>query len=192
MRSVITVLCALLSLLLANMGYQIAQYINVARYDDGMIGPNDDYDDGIVRRDKSVNLVERKLDEGDEYRNFRDDVNADGDGTKSQYEDEDEYRMSHHSTKIYKHTAILSKNYRGGGVLSEDMLRRYEKDGFILIRNLISPKLLDRLDSANQMLVDEQRRKDEDDDEKTRKSRWVEGGREEWKEEERCLSFFTS
>ncbi|KAL3811615.1 hypothetical protein ACHAXA_006687, partial [Cyclostephanos tholiformis] len=55
-------------------------------------------------------------------------------------------------------------NYRGGGVLSDDMLRGYEEDGVIVIRNLVSPKLLDRLDEASRMLMSEIREGGMDDD----------------------------
>mmetsp|Transcript_9961 Transcript_9961/g.20716 ORF Transcript_9961/g.20716 Transcript_9961/m.20716 type:complete len:488 (-) Transcript_9961:250-1713(-) len=58
------------------------------------------------------------------------------------------------ATRIYTHSTLSSKNYRAGGILSEEMLETYERDGVLVIRNLISPKLLDRLDLASKALID--------------------------------------
>lgn len=68
----------------------------------------------------------------------------------------DQYKLPHDATRIYTHTSLSSKNYRAGGILSEDMLSQYERDGVLVIRNLIPPKLLDRLDLASDLLIEEQ------------------------------------
>jgi len=68
-------------------------------------------------------------------------------------QDIDDYQLPKHPERIYKHASLSSKNYRAGGILSDEMLHRYEEDGVLVIRNLISPKLLDRLDTASQMLI---------------------------------------
>jgi len=64
-------------------------------------------------------------------------------------------KANKHATRIYTHSSLSSKNYRAGGVLSDYMLQRYEEDGAIVVRNLISPKLLDRLDEASTMLIEQ-------------------------------------
>ncbi len=63
------------------------------------------------------------------------------------------------TTRIYTHSTLSSKNYRAGGILSDEMLDAYERDGVLVIRNLISPKLLDRLDLASQALIDAEKGK---------------------------------
>ncbi|KAL7481353.1 hypothetical protein ACHAW6_007033 [Cyclotella cf. meneghiniana] len=65
-----------------------------------------------------------------------------------------EFSMPREVTRIYTHSALSSKNYRAGGILSEEMLLQYERDGVLVIRNLISPKLLERLDEAGTILVE--------------------------------------
>ena len=76
-------------------------------------------------------------------------------------QDHAEYKLPRYPTRIYTHASLSSRNYRAGGVLSDEMLTRFEEDGVIVIRNLVSPKLLDRLGDASQMLIDEQQDHDE-------------------------------
>lgn len=64
-------------------------------------------------------------------------------------------KANKHATRIYTHSSLSSKNYRAGGVVSDYMLQRYEEDGAIVVRNLISPKLLDRLDEASKLLIEQ-------------------------------------
>ena len=67
--------------------------------------------------------------------------------------DDEEEKYQPYPPRIYTHSSLSSKNYRAGGILSEEMLQRYEKDGVVVIRNLISPKLLERLDKASKLLI---------------------------------------
>ncbi|KAL3802664.1 hypothetical protein HJC23_011988 [Cyclotella cryptica] len=70
---------------------------------------------------------------------------------------EAEFTMPREITRIYTHSALSSKNYRAGGILSEEMLLQYERDGVLVIRNLISPKLLERLDDAGTILIEREK-----------------------------------
>jgi len=82
---------------------------------------------------KIENIYERKVEEDAEYN----------------------IKANKHATRIYQHTSLSSKNYRAGGVISDHMLQRYEEDGAIVVRNLLSPKLLDRLDEASKLLIEQ-------------------------------------
>ena len=68
----------------------------------------------------------------------------------------EDYVMPRDATRIYTHASLTSKNYRAGGILSDDMLKRYERDGVLVIRNLVPPKLLDRLNEAGNLLIGKQ------------------------------------
>ena len=63
-------------------------------------------------------------------------------------------------TGIYKFTGLHGNKYRGGGVLSDAMIEQYEADGVIVIRNLIPPQLLEQLDQASAILVNEHQEKE--------------------------------
>lgn len=71
-------------------------------------------------------------------------------------EQSEEYVMPLDAIRIYTHASLTSKNYRAGGILSDDMLEQYERDGVLVIRNLIPPKLLDRLNEAGNLLIEKQ------------------------------------
>ena len=64
-------------------------------------------------------------------------------------------KLVREKTGIYKFTGLHGNKYRGGGVLSDAMVEQYEEDGVIVIRNLISSHLLDKLDEASATLVKE-------------------------------------
>jgi hypothetical protein len=70
--------------------------------------------------------------------------------------DNEEYKLPPDAARIYKHTSLSSKNYRAGGVLSDDMLMQYERDGVLVIRNLIPPQLLDLMDAAGDLLIQQE------------------------------------
>ena len=61
--------------------------------------------------------------------------------------------------RIYTHTSLSSKNYRAGGILSDEMLSEYERDGVIVLRNLIPPQLIQRLEQAGDVLIDREKSK---------------------------------
>lgn len=81
----------------------------------------------------------------------------------------DDYQMPTYPTRIYTHSTLSSKNYRAGGIVSDEMLQRFEEDGVLVIRNLISPKLLDRLEDASRILIEEEKIRDEEGGRKNRK-----------------------
>ena len=131
LRMIILLLSTVLALLMVNLGYQLYQLSKVT-LSDGLNG-----EIGSIIQSKSDNNIERDAEEN----NLHDDGG---------------YQMPQYPTRIYTHTSLSSKNYRGGGILSDEMLHRFEEDGVIVIRNLVSPKLLERLDLASQMLIDSQ------------------------------------
>jgi hypothetical protein len=69
-------------------------------------------------------------------------------------------------TRIYTFTGHHGNKYRGGGILSDEMIEQYEEDGAIVFRNLIPPKLLDKLNEASAILVKEHQEKEKKEDEK--------------------------
>lgn len=71
-------------------------------------------------------------------------------------EDDETFTMPPFATRIYTHSALSSLNYRAGGVLSDEMIDQYERDGVLVVRNLISPLLLDRLQQAGDILLEEE------------------------------------
>lgn len=145
----ILMLSTLLAVLFINMGYVMLQ-LTKARSgsqplnDDETVKENGD----TKSQTKSNNYHEAKANEKNGDRTKRNKI--------QNLEDNEEYKMPKYPTRIYTHSALSSKNYRAGGVLSDEMLHRFEEDGVIVIRNLVSPKLMDRLDMASQMLIDGQ------------------------------------
>ncbi|KAL7541484.1 hypothetical protein ACHAXR_011627 [Thalassiosira sp. AJA248-18] len=137
-RMIVLILSTLLAVLLFNFGYQLFRLVNAN-------DNNDNNDPQAVSHNQQKKKGSEK--------------NADADNivTKRQrLEDHIEYKMPQYPTRIFTHAALSSKNYRAGGVLSDEMLHRFEEDGVVVIRNLVSPKLLDRLDLASQMLIEGQ------------------------------------
>ena len=137
LRMIILFLSTLLALLLANLWYQLYQLSKVTRSDgplslsvNGEIGRN-------IQTKSDDNIIERETEENNLH-------------------DNGGYQLPQYPRRIYTHTSLSSKNYRGGGILSNEMLHRFEEDGVIVIRNLVSPKLLERLDLASQILIDSQ------------------------------------
>lgn len=142
-RWIVLILSALLALLLLNAGRAIHQIFQLSRLDSPP--PKNDAAeslDGNTGTDPTAKTPRRRGKEvagGNKRRNL---------------EDNDDYAMPKHPSRIHTHVALSGKNYRAGGVLSDEMLHRYEEDGVLVIRNLVSPKLLDRLDEASRMLID--------------------------------------
>ena len=151
MNVIILVLSTLLAGLLSNFGYQLYQLSKATRFiggDNNLHAFNnaiDDDNEHIARRTEfSSKQLDNTFHHNDENEPHDDDV--------------DEYHMPQYPTRIYTHASLTAKNYRAGGILSDDMLHRYEEDGVLVIRNLISSKLLERLDQASQMVIDDQQR----------------------------------
>jgi hypothetical protein len=136
LRMIILFLSTLLPLLMINLGYQLYQLSKVTR-SDGPLSLNVNGEIGSNIQKKTDNNIEREAEEN----NLHDDGG---------------YQLPQYPRRIYTHTSLSSKNYRGGGILSDEMLHRFEEDGVIVIRNLVSPKLLERLDLASQMIIDSQ------------------------------------
>ncbi|KAL9185132.1 hypothetical protein ACHAXT_002909 [Thalassiosira profunda] len=139
-KLIIVALAATLSLLLLNFAYGLARlawlnYVETAPNPDGNA--------------KNVNANGRRDATTTNSINNRNNV-----GKRQSSPDDREYQLPRYPTRIYTHTSLSSRNYRAGGVLSDEMLQRYEEDGVLVIRNLLSPKLLDRLDEASNMLID--------------------------------------
>ena len=76
----------------------------------------------------------------------------------SQSTNSNEYTLPR-DRRIYTHTSLSSKNYRAGGILSDEMLSEYERDGVIVLRNLIPPQLIQRLEQAGDILISKERNK---------------------------------
>lgn len=151
MTMIILVLSTLLTGLLSNFGYQLYQLSKATRSiggDNNLHAFNNAIDDDyehIARRTESSSKQLHNTDHHNDENEPHDD-------------DVDEYHMPQYPTRIYTHASLTAKNYRAGGILSDDMLHRYEEDGVLVIRNLISSKLLERLDQASQMVIDDQQR----------------------------------
>ena len=69
-------------------------------------------------------------------------------------------KLVREKTGIYKFAGLHGNKFRGGGVLSDAMIEQYEEDGVIVIRNLVPPKLLHKLDEASAILVKEHQEKE--------------------------------
>eukprot|EP00985_Skeletonema_marinoi_P021577 scaffold13312_cov109-Skeletonema_marinoi.AAC.2 len=78
----------------------------------------------------------------------------------SGYNEPKQNKLVREKTGIYKFTGLHGNKHRGGGVLSDAMIEQYEEDGVIVFRNLISSKLLDKLDEASEILVNEHQEKE--------------------------------
>lgn len=140
MNMILLVLSTLLVGLLTNFGYQLYEFSKATHSIGGenilhaLNNAIDDDTEHIARRTESRN--NQQLDNTVE-----------------------EYQMPQYPTRIYTHASLTAKNYRADGILSDEMLHRYEEDGVLVIRNLISPKLLERLDQASQMVIDGRQQK---------------------------------
>ena len=148
-RAAILLSSALLALLLLNFGYQLSRL----RHEVGAAPPPRRSAGERARSDAGGERAERRHDDahrrGDGENAARQRVQereGDGDGDGG-------YRLPRRPGRIHTHASLSAKNYRAGGVFSDDMLRSYEEDGALVIRNLISPKLLARLDAAGGLLV---------------------------------------
>ena len=129
---IVLILSILLIILLSNFGYGGYQLLQLK----SIVDKNNNDNKSSTRKTQfyPANVVEEK-----EYTHNTQDI--------------DDYQLPKYPERIYKHASLSSKNYRAGGILSDEMLHRYEEDGVLVIRNLISPKLLDRLDTASQILI---------------------------------------
>ena len=158
-RMIILVLSTLLAALLTNFGYQLYRLSNASTT--------------TIRGEKDMNDIQAKSHIASSYTNPTTD-NTKGSNTRdnnSQIDNEDYQMPPPYPARIYTHKALSSKNYRAGGTLSDEMLQRYEEDGVIVIRNLVSPQLLDRLDKASQVLIDDQNDDGKDSRSKKRRRR---------------------
>jgi len=136
---IVLVLSILLTILLSNFAYAGYQLLQLAKDSIEIVDKNNNDNDATsttrYQQFYPANVQEK------EYTHNAQDI--------------DDYQLPKHPERIYKHASLSSKNYRAGGILSDEMLQRYEEDGVLVIRNLISPKLLDRLDTASQMLIND-------------------------------------
>ena len=151
MSVIILVLSTLLAGLLSNFGYQLYQLSKATRSiggENNLHAFNDAIDDDNEHIARQTESSSKQLDNTDHH----------NDENEPHDDDVDEYHMPQYPTRIYTHASLTAKNYRAGGILSDDMLHRYEEDGVLVIRNLISSKLLERLDQASQMVIDDQQR----------------------------------
>jgi len=138
---IVLVLSILLTILLSNFAYAGYQLLQLSK---------DTNDKSIVDKNNNDNDATSTT----RYQQFYP-ANVQEKVYTHNTQDIDDYQLPKHPERIYKHASLSSKNYRAGGILSDEMLQRYEEDGVLVIRNLISPKLLDRLDTASQMLIND-------------------------------------
>lgn len=144
-KIILMVLSTLLTGLLANFGYGLVQLFKASTSGVSVIDNNNDNKNS---QKESHSVMNNNVGESNTRRSP-----TIQEQQQNLENNENEYQMPHHPTRIFKHATLSSVNYRAGGVLSDEMLQRYEEDGVVVIRNLISPKLLDRLDMASEILI---------------------------------------